>query len=1035
MKKGSFLITCLVILLAAILLLTGFRSNQNIRPRIPTAVDGVIDLSGWDFEKYGPIYLNGEWEFYWKELLNPNDFTRGGPARGAAKTFNLKVPNSWMNYRLPRDGYATYRLRVKLKPNAESAPNNLAFKVLNMFNAYRLWVDNQPLLANGMVAKNKNKAWSQQLPKLASFHPTSDSIILTVWVSNYGISSGGALVNLLLGTEEQLLALRERQLNQDIFLFGGILLMGLYHLTLFLLRKKDRSTLYFGLLCLLIAVKTILMGEMFLYSAFPGWPLELFLKLSSLTQGLSLPFFVMFLGALFPEDTPRPFVFISKLAGWIYAAMVILAPEPFFMAYFFLPFEIGVIITFGLILWVLVQAIRKRREEAVLVIAGVGAALLLVLHDIISYAGLIPWTGFFTPFGLLAFILIQSFMLSKKFVRSFTTVETLSERLIALDRLKDEFLANTSHELRTPLNGIIGIAETIADGVSGPLNREQISNLGLIISSGRRLFNLVNDIQDFSRLKHRDIVLHRKPVDVKQITEMVLALYQPLVKGKKLSLQNAMPAEGLWVDGDENRLQQILHNLVNNAVKFTPAGAITVSGSVNGDFAAITVADTGIGIPEDRLDDIWLSYEQVSAAGIGGQSSGTGLGLSITKHLVELHGGTITVASEINRGSRFTFTVPVAKEKPNLPQGATNLSSRRQDPEPVNLQPAPSPSQKPSAHILAVDDDPLNLKVLANYLSLQNCAVNTVVDGRAILEEILKDSKTEYDLVILDVMMPGISGYELCRRLREKYSLFELPILMLTSNGKLENIVAGFEAGANDYLLKPFEKQELLARVQSLLTLKQAARQERLLRRAEIRALQSQIRPHFLFNALSTIISICRTDPAQVRQLLLELSNYLRYGFSFNKSEEMVSLETELGYIRSYLALEQARFGERFRVAFNLEDGLEAQIPPLLLEPLVENAVKHGLLPKNEGGTVSVSVQRAPGYIIFQVEDDGVGMSGEKINQLLGGELKGAGVGVGNVNQRLRAIYQEELRIESRSGRGTTVTFKIPVNGVEGMKD
>ncbi|HEX3043490.1 MAG TPA: hypothetical protein VHY08_01945, partial [Bacillota bacterium] len=172
MKKGSFLITCLVILLAAILLLTGFRSNRNTRPRIPTAVDGVIDLSGWDFEKYGPVYLNGEWEFYWKALLTPGDFTRGGPAGSPARTFNLKVPNSWMNYRLPRDGYATYRLRVKLKPSVESAPNNLAFKVLNMFNAYRLWVDNQPLLANGVVAKNKNKAWSQQLPKLASFHPT-----------------------------------------------------------------------------------------------------------------------------------------------------------------------------------------------------------------------------------------------------------------------------------------------------------------------------------------------------------------------------------------------------------------------------------------------------------------------------------------------------------------------------------------------------------------------------------------------------------------------------------------------------------------------------------------------------------------------------------------------------------------------------------------------------------------------------------------------------------------------------------------------
>ncbi|MCL6591593.1 MAG: response regulator [Firmicutes bacterium] len=1029
MKKSSAIVIFLIILAGAALLPAGCRTGQKSRPPAPQAINGAIDLSRWDFEKDGPVYLNGEWEFYWGQLLTPGDFTGNAAAARPSKTFNLKVPSSWINYRLPRDGYATYRLRVRLKPKAGPGPEILALKATNMFTAYRLWVDGQPLLSNGVAAKEKSGARAQQLPRLASFYAASDTVTLTVWVSNYGFSSGGALANLLLGPEEQLLALRERQLNQDIFLFGGILLMGLYHLTLHLLRKKDPSLLYFGLLCLLIALKTILMGEMFLYSTFPGWPLAVFLKLSNLAQGLSLPLFVMFLGSLFCADTPRRFVQASKWAGLAYAAIVILAPEPVFTAYFFLPFEAWVIVTFGFILWVLIRAVRRRREDAVLVLAGVSAALLLVLYDIVSYARLIPWTGYHTPFGLLAFICIQSFMLSKKFVRSFTTVETLSGRLIALDRLKDEFLANTSHELRAPLNGIIGIAETIAGGACGPLNQEQKSNLGLIISSGRRLFNLVNDIQDISRLKNRDIALHRKPVDIKQIVEMVLALYQPLVKGKNLSLQNAIDAASLWVDGDEDRLQQILHNLVSNAIKFTPAGAITVSGAVDGDLAAITVADTGAGIPAERLDKIFLSYEQAASGVTGPNAPGTGLGLSIAKHLVELHGGSITVTSEPGHGSRFTFTIPAAKEKPGSSQAAANLNLLLQEPKPA-VQPAPRPgNERPCAKILAVDDDPVNLQVLANFLSLQNYAVTTTPGGKSALEAIMNTRETEYDLVILDVMMPEISGFEFCRRLRGKYNLFELPVLMLTSSGKLENIAAGFEAGANDYLLKPFEKQELLARALNLITLKQSARQERLLRQAEIRALQSQIRPHFLFNALSTIIAICRTDPDQVRRLLLELGNYLRYSFSFNKTEETVSLETELGYIRSYLALEQARFGERLRVVFDLEEGVDGRIPPLLLQPLVENAVRHGLLPKDEGGAVSISVRRQSGFIFFQVEDDGAGMSGEKVKQLLEDEPPGAGVGVANVNHRLRALYGEELRVESRLGRGTRVSFRIPIEG------
>jgi two-component system sensor histidine kinase ChiS len=275
-------------------------------------------------------------------------------------------------------------------------------------------------------------------------------------------------------------------------------------------------------------------------------------------------------------------------------------------------------------------------------------------------------------------------------------------------------------------------------------------------------------------------------------------------------------------------------------------------------------------------------------------------------------------------------------------------------------------------------------------------------------------------------MMPGLSGYETCRALREKYTMVDLPILMLTSNNHPNDILAGFAAGANDYLVKPFDKREFLARVGALITLKKAAKQEEMLRRAEIRALQSQIRPHFLFNALSTISTLCRVNSEKARELLGDLSNYLRSGFSFQDNEEFVPLDTELGYVKSYLAIEAARFGERLRVSFDIRVKTPCRIPPLIIQPLVENAVRHGLLPKKEGGLIKVSARKQKGFLILQVEDDGLGIPAEKVAMLLSDSLPGAGVGVSNVNHRLKSIYGQELLMESQEGKGTVVTVKIP---------
>jgi signal transduction histidine kinase/streptogramin lyase len=253
--------------------------------------------------------------------------------------------------------------------------------------------------------------------------------------------------------------------------------------------------------------------------------------------------------------------------------------------------------------------------------------------------------------------LVLHFQLRKQ---AFEREHTLNQRLQELDKLKDEFLANTSHELRTPLNGIIGLSESLLDGAGGPVPEPMKKYLEMIAYSGKRLANLVNDILDFSKLKNHTLQLHRRPVNAHESVQILLKMTEPLVGTKPLELINAVPESLPPVFADEGRLQQILYNLVGNAVKFTDQGSVTVSAKHEYDRVVIDVVDTGIGIPPDQVNKIFESFEQVDGTD-NRKYGGTGLGLAITKRLVELHGGTISVSSTLGVGSRFRVRLPVAQ--------------------------------------------------------------------------------------------------------------------------------------------------------------------------------------------------------------------------------------------------------------------------------------------------------------------------------------------------------------------------------------
>ena len=393
------------------------------------------------------------------------------------------------------------------------------------------------------------------------------------------------------------------------------------------------------------------------------------------------------------------------------------------------------------------------------------------------------------------------------------------ENLKQSNIIKDEFLAITSHELRTPLYGMIGIAEALHDGIEGEISKRMESQLSMIISSGKRLTELVENILDFSKLKHNSLEVEVQQVDLYELVNVVIAICQPLVDEKPIKLRNHISNVLPSVSADRNRLIQILYNLLGNAIKYTDEGEVIISANLQNGVLQVSIADTGKGIHKNDLDAIFLPFQQMGKSNAR-EFGGIGIGLSITKSLVELLNGTLEVKSSVGIGSTFSFTLQVYKEnEANLQQAsgeAIEISKQASIQSKILPRVPIQMNKNTAAKVLIADDEPVNLQVLINYLSLEGYEVTAVTSGEEVLEMVRKE---QFDLLILDVMMPKISGYEVTKSLRNDYSLTELPILMLTAKNQLYDKVTSFEMGANDYLTKPCDKEELIARVKTLINL------------------------------------------------------------------------------------------------------------------------------------------------------------------------------------------------------------------------
>lgn len=809
-----------------------FQSSKKPPPKVE---QGVLDLRNWDFETDGPVSLTGDWEFYWKRLLKSEDFFE--PSNLPERTGYLRLPGLWNDFKiegekLPAKGYATFRVIALIDEPAK----DLSVKIRDVYSAFTLFVNNKKLGSCGVVSRDFKNSYDQTIQKVFDFDLSEDKAEIIFQISNYTVIYGGSPQIIQLGRKENIHFIREKGLATDLFLLGSILIMALYHLGLFILRRKNRSSLYFALHCLGVAIYGTLINECFFTFLFPQVSMDLVMRAVLFSGSFAFIWLIAFIHSIFPRDYPDILLKINTIFMGIMFLISIFAPT-YIYSVAHIPFQIVMLLVTVWSIGVLLVACFRKRPGALIIFTGFVILFLTMLNDVLYYHVIIE-TTYLISFGLFIFIFSQAFMLSLKFNTAFIDVENLSSKLetkniklLELDRLKDDFLAKTSHELSTPLHGITGIAESLIDKHKGSISKDMVSSLNFVISSATRLSVLINDILDFSKLKHQDIKLVKNYVDIRSCADLVLTLVRPMVGQKRLALINHISDNLPAVYADENRLQQILVNLVANAVKFTQDGSVDIGAEKKDKYIEVRIRDTGIGIPDDKLKDIFISFEQVESS-FSRKYHGTGLGLTISKHLVELHGGSIHVESVLNEGTTVTFTLPAAAdegiehafidgdiEKRLIGRDTPYLDAELQTDNMFDpFQEMSTDPSKPT--ILAVDDEPINLKILIDQLSSAQFNVIPAQNGYDALNIMENHS---IDLMLLDVMMPEMNGFEVLEKIREHKDMCSLPVIIVSALKHFDSMIHGLKLGANDYLTKPYNKEELRVRITNALFAKENA--------------------------------------------------------------------------------------------------------------------------------------------------------------------------------------------------------------------
>lgn len=407
---------------------------------LPQAQRGVLDLRSLTLSEAGPLPLRGSWEFYPRRFLETGTGERGSEGAAVPEPEYIRVPAKWSQASKSElsgsaYGYATYRLTI-LHP--DGAPRRLGLYLDSIGTAYELYIDGEPVSQVGTIGTDRASTEPQWKKHVVEFPRRGEETELLFRVANFHDSAGGIHYPLFFGTIEQVYGKRYSKLLLDLFLFGSLLIMSLYHFGLYIHRRKDRSPLYFGFLALLFAIRVVFHNGTYALLLFPDFPWAVQMKIAYLSFALPPMLFYRFIVALYPDYTPRWTLRISDGISGLYSLAILLLPNWIYTRVFEI-FLLYIIAVSAAVLYILVRALRDRQSGSLLFATGFLLFFLFILNDIVKQV----WgtsTIFMVPIGLLVFIFFQSLVMTRRFAAAFADSERLSEYLMKLNNSMERFV-------------------------------------------------------------------------------------------------------------------------------------------------------------------------------------------------------------------------------------------------------------------------------------------------------------------------------------------------------------------------------------------------------------------------------------------------------------------------------------------------------------------------------------------------------------------------------------------------------------------
>jgi signal transduction histidine kinase/serine phosphatase RsbU (regulator of sigma subunit) len=816
----------------------GCAQTRNDAPR---AVHGELDLRHWDFEQRGTLKLNGDWEFYWQKELAPGDIARGIAPSGYVDT------GSWAFKQvgdkvLPRHGYGTYRLRVHLPAQSRL----VTLKIDEIYSASTVYIDGRLAFRNGVVGHTAETNEIMHRPRLLDHEVApGGELEIVVAAANFEYTYPG-IMGVSIGMPAELHRAREISLTQSVLVLGSIIFMMLYHLALYALRPGHTSPLDLALLCAGTALfNLVTSGELAFYLV-PGLDGELWWKLYFWGWFGGVLGYQLFLQGVLPDEFPaklrRPLIAFVCVG----ALLVLALPFRIFHVPLARVFQVYSVVGLVHCMTVLARGVTQKREGSRILLAGTAVLFGVFVHDLMVSEHIIQGM-YLISVGLLFVLFAQSIMLAARFSKAFSMVE-------ASERARTQFFHNTSHELRTPLNGILGFVDLLRRGTYGNLAPGARAALDKVAHLAESLRGQVNTILDLAKSKQGRLVLTCARISLNDVVHELRALADGLsLHSPELyfdcELSWDLEREAPSFVSDHDKLLTILRNLIGNAFKFREQGRphhVYLRVRLTGGMLECEVEDTGIGIAEDQQSRIFEEFVQVEAHASRAYE-GTGLGLAMVKSCVKLLGGELQLDSVPGKGTRI---------KVRLPEREVNLAVtpvRAAGPLP-SIQPQPASSglvqsgvitlssELSTSEVLVVDDNPTNLEVMRELLRSAGIPVVTCSGGREALERMREQPP---DLLLLDLMMPEVSGEDVLREVRRDARLSDVPVILLTARASHEDRLLGLRLGADDYLAKPVDSGELLLRVRNGLARAHLSR-EKMLRDQNLeaaRAVQQALLP------------------------------------------------------------------------------------------------------------------------------------------------------------------------------------------------